>query len=1060
MTPALRSRTLGKVLLTLLLSLLPFGAGAQFYSVGEEPWGQAWLQRESAHFRLIYPAVADSLAKEYILGLEAARGAVARSAGMTPGGLQKGLFPVLLHPNLSTSNGVVTWAPRRMELFTTPPAYGPEPMSWASNLCLHESRHVAQMQLGYRPKTRWLGWIFGEIWPGAAAGIYYTEAMMEGDAVLAETALSASGRGRTADFLNYYAMAWDSGDKRSWARWKGGSHKRYTPNVYAQGYMYYGGLRYLYGTDLCLGAIADQAAEHPLRVLSYKYRYIKEKTGRRLYDLVRPVGDTLYQAWHAQLLERAPFTPKRPLVRTPAYYTVYSSLVPVGGGRAYAVRSGLDRASVLVCLDSAGREKTLRPFASDASRLRLTPDAKALVWSEVYEDLRWNLRSRSVVRRMDLNTGRVRDLSRDSRWFNPAPSPDGAYLAVVEYAPDGAAAVVLLDAQTGAPQRRFRAPDGLQPVEPAWLGPEVYVSGVSEEGMGLFRIGKGQAAPADGPEATGEAVWEVLLPARPVKIQDLQAVEESLSFTCDRNGVNELYFFRPDSRELFQQTSTRYGGKGYRFSPDGKTLWFSAESADGTLPAVIRREDLLGRREDWDERYLHPLAEVLSAQERELALREKQPTGRDGAQTDGTMPAAEMEETSSVSASAAGEARPYSGIGRLFCVHSWAPVYVNVENALKLEYDLYYDILGVGLSAFSQNLTGTLTAGAGWCFHHDPDGGPWRHSGHVNLAVKAWYPVIEARFDIGDRSARRSQLEFYSSDGQSAMISLRQTRMNAPYMNGNLSVSVPLSRSVGGRYFNLTPKVELQLDNDSFSASAPVYRLSPGGETVVGTFGIKEFSSGGFAFSGSVRPSVSGYVMRATPASGVYPRLGIGLQAGVSARLWHPLFSPAAYVYAYGYLPGFFPTHGWRLTASFQAGMGRKSHYYHPAALNVLPRGLASRSALLSLIAQYNPVSGKVTAEYGLPFSFGDIDVWDGMLYIRKFIFTPHFDAAFCRDGQLWSAGASLVADVKSLFRLGANFRLGLTASYSGGSLPASYALPLSSWKERLYVAPVFSFSL
>ena len=91
---------------------------------------------------------------------------------MAPGGLQWGRTPVILHPFNPYSNGSVAWAPKRMDLYTHPEPYGSIPLSWMTQLTVHESRHVAQMQLAYRKPFRWVNYLVGEMWPGAVSALF------------------------------------------------------------------------------------------------------------------------------------------------------------------------------------------------------------------------------------------------------------------------------------------------------------------------------------------------------------------------------------------------------------------------------------------------------------------------------------------------------------------------------------------------------------------------------------------------------------------------------------------------------------------------------------------------------------------------------------------------------------------------------------------------------------------------------------------------------------------------------------------------------------------------
>ena len=137
-------------LFTILALLSCINAGAQFYSAGDDPGGARWRSISSDHFRIIYPAGSDSLALRYGMELERWRLPLDGSIGYTPNGLYRRPLPVILHSFSATSNGAVTWAPRRMDLYTSPDATSPEPMPWITELAVHESRHAAQMQFGRR----------------------------------------------------------------------------------------------------------------------------------------------------------------------------------------------------------------------------------------------------------------------------------------------------------------------------------------------------------------------------------------------------------------------------------------------------------------------------------------------------------------------------------------------------------------------------------------------------------------------------------------------------------------------------------------------------------------------------------------------------------------------------------------------------------------------------------------------------------------------------------------------------------------------------------------------
>ena len=134
-------------ILFLIALLIPSVSQAQFYVTGDDPGRLKWNFIDTDNFRVIYPQGADSLAKEYGYKLEKYKIPVSRSTGYMVGQGDGKLMPVVLHA-YNGANGSVAWAPKRMDLFTLPTAYDPEPIPWSTMLSIHEGRHVTQMQFG------------------------------------------------------------------------------------------------------------------------------------------------------------------------------------------------------------------------------------------------------------------------------------------------------------------------------------------------------------------------------------------------------------------------------------------------------------------------------------------------------------------------------------------------------------------------------------------------------------------------------------------------------------------------------------------------------------------------------------------------------------------------------------------------------------------------------------------------------------------------------------------------------------------------------------------------
>ena len=204
--------------------------------------------------------------------------------------------------------------------------------------------------------------------------------------------------------------------------------------------------------------------------------------------------------------------------------------------------------------------------------------------------------------------------------------------------------------------------------------------------------------------------------------------------------------------------------------------------------------------------------------------------------------------------------------------------------------------------------------------------------------------------------------------------------------------------------------------------------------------------------------SIRAYAMRYIANSQVYPRWGIGAEAGASSGIEsYKVFSPMGYVYGYGYVPGIMRTHGIRLTAMWQTKLRDKSPFSQQA-VDILPRGLGSNPTLGSYLSLYHKNLVKLTADYAIPVYIGDITIGGNWLAIKRLVAYPHFDYTFIADKGLWSAGLDLTADLHAIITLEWPCSVGLSFSWNGGSAWKSLSnegISMDKW----FVGPVFNVS-
>lgn len=1009
-----------KRILLILALILPVSVSAQFYVTGDDPGGLKWNSIDTESYRVIYPQGSDSLAFTYARKLEKYKIPVSRSSGYVTGEGDGKIMPVVIHA-YNDANGSVAWAPKRMDMFAVPSAYDPEPMPWSTMLSVHESRHASQMQFGLTKKQKPGRWIIGEGWNIAAFLVNPGMAQVEGDAVVIETALTPSGRGRTADFLNYFWVTYDSGDHRGWFKWRYMSQVNYSPTYYALGYMTIGGFRYLYDYPLIISEGLHTSAEHPIRIRCV-YRVAERVTGLKREAMWQEISRTLYDKWKTDADARAPYIPSERVLPESDMYTDYSGNLIVGTD-LYSIKSGHVDAPTLVRIDSLGNEHRVRSFAYTASALRLDDSSNRIYWSENIPDKRWSLKSGSAVKYIR-EDGKTKTVRKDLLLYNPV-TKDGK-TAVVRYHPDGHSSLEILDSVEGTTLLSVSAPDSLQLVETAWLRGAIYMTALSENGYGIYEA-----------DLENGKILPVLEP-QPLMVKDFGSYMDELMFACDRTGVHELYHLDPVSKELSQKTSTRHGAYDFQYSADGRHLYYSSQTVKGKHLFRTAVDSLLDRPVRFDSLYSYPIAEKITRQEKALAMEQGCPDAV-------TMDIDDVEVS---------EPKRYRKVPHMFNMHTWFPAYVSVDNIMNnMSFDPLWQSLSLGVSGVMQNHLSTARGEVGYSAHKDsynPE--RWRHSGHFKFTYSGLYPIFQFSLDFNDRSAR--QFSTYATADQRKVYMVDSRELNIPNIYGNVSMYIPFNFTSGGWNKGLIPKLSYTITNDIFNTGTILSEVPD----LNGPWSFAGYEEGKMKVLQQVSGSVRGYTMLNKANSQVYPRWGIGTEIGAVSRLdAYKVFSPMGYAYIYGYVPGFTKTQGFKLTAMWQ-GKLRSDSPFSQQTVGILPRGLSGNSSLGSHLTLYNKSLVKVTADYAIPIYIGDITLGGNLLAVKRLVAYPHFDYTFIGRKGLWSAGMDLTADLHSIVALEWPCSVGVTFSWNGGNswnTLTDKGLTMNKW----FVGPIFNAS-
>ncbi len=454
-----------------------FNCFAQYYDAGEDPAFIKWRKIDTKNFVLIYPSTLDSAAKRYAWLFDQATGNIAAPLDTR---LKK--IPVVLHAYNLNSNGLVSWAPKRMELMTSPP-YSSYPQLWDKQLVLHETRHAAQMSKMGDHVVKYLHWAIGEQAEGLFVGIFIPGWYLEGDAVATETALSSTGRGRHAAFLMPQKAYLLNNMHFSWDQWKMGSYRYPVPGAYELGYSISA-----YASLKAGGRVFGQSLDYSTRRIYHIPpfdRALEKYAGGGEQELQAASFALLKQQWQREDSLRGQDIPAQVLTPTSNDYAAYNSPVVAGEGRIFALRTTMNRTRHLVEIDSSGEVRVRRPMGTVNSRL--VYHRGFIFWTEIVPHIRWPQQSYSVIKCYHPASGKLRTLTKGTRFAGVDISADGRQLVTIENTPEGESRLVVIPLSAPDAARPVLSPDAARyypiPTGGTW---QEAVWGEGKSGAALF----------------------------------------------------------------------------------------------------------------------------------------------------------------------------------------------------------------------------------------------------------------------------------------------------------------------------------------------------------------------------------------------------------------------------------------------------------------------------------------------------------------------------------------------------------------------------------------------
>lgn len=697
----------------LLFSILK--VNAQYYDTGVEPFSVQWRQIKAGKIRITYPANSDTLAQQYLNLLLTTDTIVGKDYAVG-----KSRIDVVLHTNSGISNGFVAWAPRRMELITTPPFDG-FAMPWNKQLALHEMRHVKQMYALNKGTVKLASFLFGQQIVGLSAGfipLWY----LEGDAVATETAFSNTGRGRSASFYNQYkANLLENPKPYTYDKWLLGSYKNFIPNHYSLGYQLvsYGNLKY--GNNIWVNTL-DFTSKYPFTVFPF-YFGLKRETGLSRKKFAEKAFAYQDSVWTNELLFKTKALSKS-ASKNDNGYANYLYPYLKNDSTIISYKNDLKEIPAFISIDNlTKKEKKLispgyllgKPFINDS----------LIIWSEYRPHLRWEYKNYGSIVKYNYLTKTKKVLGVTGILRSPVYNHSNNSIYCIEYLPNGYSQIV----RVGKENKKdvvIILPFGEEPFELIFdqATNKMYVAVVANKGKEVKLI-------------QNDNTLKKVFGSTFLDVNSILVDGDSMYFSATYSGSENVYIHNLKDNSTKKFISSFYSSRYLSLASDGKMVFsdytidgYRIQISDGTLSEKTINIDTV-----YNDNFSKNLSSKACANIDSITIKSNAHTSS-----------------------------PYRGIKTLFNFHSWTPFYFNPYNSSPEESSIK-----LGATLLSQNLTGSTTIVLGYGYGTD-------HLFRANIRYQGFWPVFSFNFEIFDDfatlyprtgavyypSVKRNKLRLYS----------------------------------------------------------------------------------------------------------------------------------------------------------------------------------------------------------------------------------------------------------------------------------------------------------
>jgi len=516
---------------------------AQYYMEGQEPASERWNKIHSEQFQIIYPEGTDSTALYLLNLLEQNSSKVEKDLKHQPRKCK-----IVLHRNGTVSNGFVSWAPNRSEYFLTPSCTDVPEFSLPL-LALHEQRHYVQTSKLSRGVISCIMYPFlGEQFTGGMIGLFLPRWFLEGDAVLTESLLTNSGRGRMPSYSVPLKAQIDYHGRFTYNKAVFGSYKHFIADPYVLGYnmVLYG--RHKFGAEIWRNAI-KKSADMPFILTPFNAG-------------IKSASSLTKNGIYKKTISGLSINHKNKSLRFKQDdYKNYKYPISYNNG-IISARSGYSYYNQ-VCIDD-GSEKVLFSLGRLKQNDRIVYASRKLVWAEQVAHPRWEQKQLSQIHVYDIEQKRKKRIKTKISLYSPALSPDGQLYACLTVSKAGVQSLVLLDSVKNI-KYLYKSSSYQDLYQPFWIDNET-IGMISADTAGKQML-KVNIVSSEVQEIFNSGFRDISFPS---------ASNEFIFFSGGFEKIRDIYAFSLKSGELYKITDEEYSADFPYFDNKKQLVFYSS----------------------------------------------------------------------------------------------------------------------------------------------------------------------------------------------------------------------------------------------------------------------------------------------------------------------------------------------------------------------------------------------------------------------------------------------------------------------------------------------------